>query len=100
MGEDVTVLRDEITAYDDGTVARVRILAVPESDKFPDGVKYAFHYGKAGGDDPIVRYDNHHGPHEVHRGEDTEEIEFPGVNPLYKRWRTELPADKRQDWPL
>jgi hypothetical protein len=27
MGEDVTVLQDEIEAYDDGTVARVRVLA-------------------------------------------------------------------------
>jgi hypothetical protein len=69
MGDDVAVLRDEIEAYSDGTVARVRILAVPESDRFPDGVKYAFHYGVAGTEQPIVRFDNHHGPHELHLGE-------------------------------
>jgi len=62
MDEDVIILRDEIEAYNDGTVARVRILAVPESDRFPEGIKYAFHYGEAGADHPIVRYDNHHGP--------------------------------------
>ncbi len=58
MSEDVTVVRDEVEAYADGTVARVRILAVPESEKFPDGIKYAFHYGDTGADDPIIRFDN------------------------------------------
>lgn len=98
MGEDVTVLQDEIEAYDDGTVARVRVLAVPTSDRFPEGLKYAFHYGEAGGDTPIVRYDNHHGPHEVHRGSNVDEIDFPGLQELYRRWRSELPADKQADW--
>nr|WP_249361465.1 hypothetical protein [Haloterrigena sp. H1] len=54
MSDDVTVVRDEIEAYADGTVARVRVLAVPESEKFPDGIKYAFHYGVAGADNPII----------------------------------------------
>lgn len=95
---DVVVLRDEIEAYADGTVARVRVLPVPESDQFPEGIKYAFHYGEAGGRNPIVRYDNHHGTHEVHRGPSTEEIDFPGLQVLYRRWRTDLPEEKRDDW--
>lgn len=98
MGEDVTVLRDEIEAYEDGTVARVRVLAVPNSDQYPEGIKYAFHYGEAGADNPIIRYDNHHGPHEVHRGPETEEIDFPGLQLLYQRWQAELPEQKRNDW--
>jgi hypothetical protein len=44
MGDDVTVVRDDKVAYDDKTVARVRVLSVPESDQYPTGVKYAFHY--------------------------------------------------------
>lgn len=98
MDEDVTVLRDEIQAYDDGTVARVRVLSVPTSDRFPEGVKYAFHYGRAGADAPIVRYDNHHGTHEVHRGSEVADIDFPGLPDLYRRWRAELPEDKQDDW--
>jgi hypothetical protein len=98
MDEDVVELRDEITAYDDGTVARVRVLSVPTSDRFPEGIKYAFHYGKAGADDPIVRYDNHHGTHEVHYGSEVQEIDFPGLAELYGRWRAELPTDKQGDW--
>lgn len=48
MDDDVVVAVDEIEAYDDGTVARIRVLRVPESSRFPDGLKYAFHYGTAG----------------------------------------------------
>ena len=51
MSDDVTVLEDEIEAYADGTVARVRVLSVPTSDRFEDGIKYAYHYGEAGADD-------------------------------------------------
>ena len=58
MADDVVVLRDEQTAYDDGTVVRVRLLRVPESERFGEGVKYALHYGAAGADDPIIRFDN------------------------------------------
>jgi len=44
MGDDVTVVRDDKAAYDDKTAARVRVLSVLESDQYPTGVKYAFHY--------------------------------------------------------
>lgn len=98
MGDDVVALRDEIEAYDDGHVARVRVLAVPESDRFPDGIKYAFHYGEAGVADPIIRFDNHHGVHELHIGEQIYEIAFPGLQALYRAWRAALPPEKRADW--
>ena len=95
----MTVLRDETSAYDDGTVARIRVLAVPESGQYPDGIKYAFHYSEAGADAPIVRFDNHHGPHELHLGDRTFEVEFPGLQALYGAWRAALPPEKRADWP-
>lgn len=96
--DDVTVVRDEIEAYDDGTVARVRVLQVPTSDRFEAGIKYTFHFGEAGGDHPVVRFDNHHGVHELHLGETTFEIDFPGLRPLYRAWRAALPPEKRRDW--
>lgn len=99
MGGDVTVLRDDTEAYDDGTVARIRVLSVPESSQYPGGIKYAFHYGEAGANDPIIRFDNHHGPHELHLGPQAFEIEFPGLQPLYRAWRAALPPAKRADWP-
>lgn len=99
MGDDVTVVRDEIEAYADGTVARVRVLVVPVSDRFPEGVKYAFHYGEARADHPVIRFDNHHGVHELHLGPTTFEIDFPGVASLYRAWQAALPQKKRIDWP-
>lgn len=98
MGEDVEVLRDEIRAYDDETVARVRVLAVPESEQYPEGIKYAMHYGDVGADHPIVRFDNHHGPHELHMGGRTWIIDFPGLSTVYETWRAALPPEKRIDW--
>lgn len=98
MGDDVTVVRDEKVAYDDRTVARVRVLSVPESDQYPTGVKYAFHYGDAGVEHPIIRLDNHHGPHELHLGPTTYEIDYPGLESLYETWRAALPPEKRADW--
>lgn len=98
VSDDVTVLRDEIEAYDDGTVARVRVLVVPESDRFADGVKYAFHYGEAGAEQPIIRFDNHHGIHELHLGPTTYEIDFPGLPALYRAWRAALPPQIRANW--
>ena len=52
MGDDAVVVRDEIDAYNDGTIARVRVLSVPDSDRFPAGIKDAFHYGDAGASHP------------------------------------------------
>ena len=47
--EDVRVLGDTERRFEDGTVLRVRVLAVPDSEKFPEGVKYRLHYGTDGG---------------------------------------------------
>lgn len=96
--EDVVVVRDEIEAYDDGTVARVRVLQVPVSERFGDGIKYAFHYGVAGAGNPVVRFDNHHGTHELHLDDATFAVDYPGLGSIYRAWRVALPAEKRHDW--
>lgn len=70
----------------------------PNSERFEEGVKYAYHYGEAGADEPIIRFDNHHGPHELHLGENTFDIDFPGLAQLYRAWRAALPPEKRADW--
>lgn len=98
MGDGVITVRDDVQAYADGTVASVRVLSVPESACFPEGVKYAFHYGEVGVEHPVVRFDNHHGFHELHVGAKTYEIEYPGLRSLYRAWRAALPPEKRPDW--
>lgn len=93
MTGEVEVIEDyRLPHFDLGTIEQVKIMRVPESEKFPEGVKYRMHYGYIDGeDDPIVRYDNSHGRHEKHEGDDVEEIEFPGVPALYARFREHLP---------
>ena len=44
-GDDVRVVEDTERRFGDGAVLRVRVLAVPESNKFADGIKYRLHYG-------------------------------------------------------
>lgn len=87
---DVDVVMD-FKREEDGQILRVRVLSVPESEKFPEGIKYRFHCGTADGT-TIVRYDNSHGYHERHVGEITEEIEFPdnGFEVLYRRFMADI----------
>lgn len=90
--DEVTVVRDRRREFGNRLV-RIRVLRVPESEKFPAVIKYAFHYGQKGVDEPILRYDNHHGVHERHEGASVEEIDFPGAEQLLRRFIDELPDD-------
>jgi len=72
--DDVEVVLDRERETEDGHVVRVKAMRVPESEKFPEGVKYRFHYGTLAGD-TILRYDNSHGVHERHTEDALEEIE-------------------------
>lgn len=89
--DDVVVVFDR--RRDLGTeIVKLRVLRVPDSEKFPEGVKYAYHYGAKDADAPYLRYDNHHGIHERHEGEHAEEIEFPGYESLLRRFAREIPV--------
>lgn len=87
--DEVEVVRDYRREDSEGNIIRVKILQVPESEKFPEGVKYRLHYGTKA-DETLLRYDNSHGVHERHRGDEVELIEFPGIAPLYERFREEI----------
>lgn len=82
--DDVEVLEDE-ERYEGNRVIRRKVMEVPQSSKYPEGVKYRLHYGTLDGD-TIIRYDNSHGIHEKHEGENTEEIEYPGMTELIRRF--------------
>jgi hypothetical protein len=88
--DDVRVLEDTERRFADGTVLRVRVLAVPESEKFPDGIKYRLHYGTDEGE-TLVRYDNSHGVHERHTTDGLDDdYEFPGYEALQTRFWNEV----------
>ena len=93
--EDVRVLEDTERRFADGSVLRVRVLAVPESEKFPDGVKYRLHYGTDDGETRI-RYDNSHGVHERHTPEGLDDdYEFPGYNAVQERFWDEVEQGRK-----
>lgn len=57
--------------------------------KHPEGLKYTLHLGTVGGE-TLVRYDNAHESHHVHRGGEVEEIEFEGMTELVERFLTHV----------
>ena len=79
----------------DTRYAEVKAWSVPESDRYPDGVKYGFQYGTFE-DETIFRYDNfsdhpgapHH--HKHTKGGNVERVAFEGVEALYKRFKNEV----------
>lgn len=94
MAEDdaVLVLEDDQDFGD--TYVEVRAWWVPTSDRYPDGVRYSMQYGTEDGE-TIVRYDNfpdHPGAahHHKHTPEGVEDVDFPGVEPLYDRFKREV----------
>jgi len=70
-------------------VIRVKIMHVHESEKFPEGVKYRLHFGTVN-DETLVRYDNSHGVHERHEGDEVEYINFPGIEALVERFEADV----------
>lgn len=82
-----------------GEVIHVKVIAVPKSERYPDSIKYAFHYGRTDGATTYPRYDNAHGILEKHVGERTEELEsFPGVGALLRRFRAEVTGTDQTDF--
>lgn len=90
------MLEDTERYFRDGTVLRVRVLSVPESEKFPDGVKYRLHYGTEAGK-TLIRYDNSHGDHERHTTDGLDETyEFPGYDAVQRRFWNEVEQTRGQ----
>lgn len=77
------------------TYAEVRAWAVPESDRYPDGLKYSMQYGTTDGE-TIIRYDNFPdhpdaAPHHKHLADETvQDVEFEGIEALFDRFKAEV----------
>lgn len=87
---DVRVLEDTERRFEYGTVLHIRVLSVPASEKFPDGVKYRLHYRTEAGD-MLIRYGNSHGHHERHTADGLDEsYEFPSYDAVQRRFWSEV----------
>ena len=75
--------------------AEVQAWVVPDSDRYPDGIKYSMQYGTAAGE-TILRYDNfpdhpdaaRHHKHTA--GGDVRYVEFEGIRALFQRFKDEV----------
>lgn len=86
--DDVDVVRNYRRIVGDHVI-RVKIMRVPETEKFPEGIKYRLHFGTLD-DETIVRYDNSHGVHERHDGNEVTVVEFPGIDALVDRFERDV----------
>ncbi|MFC6907251.1 toxin-antitoxin system TumE family protein [Halalkalicoccus tibetensis] len=100
--DDATLLLETRQNFGD-TYAEVRAWDVPPSERYPDGVHYSMQYGTTDGS-LIFRYDNfpdHPGAaeHHKHIGESrVEDIDFPGVLDLYRRFKAEVNDHENGQW--
>ena len=101
-GDDEAELLVDVTRDFGDHHAEVSAYRVPESDRYPDGIKYSMRYGNAAGE-TIVRYDNfpdHPGAahHHKHRDDGSvEDVEFEGLRSLFERFRSEV-REHGHDW--
>ena len=86
-----------------GTLVDVTAWRVPRSDRYPEGVRYSMQYGHIDGG-TIIRYDNfpdHPGASRHHNHTEdgsVESVEFPGLLPLFRRFKQEV-RNHGEHWP-
>lgn len=101
-GDDVARPIISVTKDFGDRYAEVSAYRVPDSERYPDGIKYSMQYGNAAGE-TIFRYDNfpdhpdaaHHHKHEAD-GSITD-VDFDGLRPLFERFKNEV-IDHGHDW--
>ena len=90
-----------------GTYVQESVTLVPASDRYPDGVKYSFQYGRDdddADDNTIIRYDNfpdHPDAPRHHKHTESGEIEpveFEGYRALRDRFKAEV-NEHGTHWP-
>ncbi|WP_135829991.1 toxin-antitoxin system TumE family protein [Halorussus halobius] len=81
----------ELTQKTGDYIKHIRVRRTTD-DKYPCGYDYALHYGTLDGD-TLLRYDNaheRHKGHERHTPDGVEQIDFPGMEALIRRFEREI----------
>lgn len=85
------VLYDEKHTDAEGGIVQVRVLSIPASPDFPEGVRYRLAYVQPGRTQPSILYDNHRGKgHHRHYGEVEEDYQFRDVQKLLDDFKRDL----------
>lgn len=101
-GDDEAQLVIAVTKDFGDRYAEVRAHSVPESDRYPEGLKYSMQYGTVAGE-TILRYDNfpdhpEAAHHHRHRADGTvTDVDFDGLQDLFERFKIEV-NDHGHDW--
>jgi hypothetical protein len=82
------------TEFDDGTRYEMRAWQVPETEEYPNGIRYRFQYMTADGT-TLLRYDNNHyrdgvGMHHRHTPDGVEGIDFEGLASHVRKFKHEV----------
>jgi hypothetical protein len=78
-------------------------MAVPQSKRYPEGVRYSMQYGSTDGE-TVIRYDNfpdHPGASNHHKHTEdgpVKDVEFPGVFLLSQQFKQEV-RNHGEHWP-
>lgn len=97
------VFEDADTLHD-GTRYEMVATRVPESDDYPEGIKYRFQYMTADGD-TLLRFDNfpHHpgvGRHHYHDPDGAfDDIEYTGLTDHVRKFYDRIDADDEERHP-
>jgi hypothetical protein len=94
-GNDEATLVLDVTKDFGDRYAEVVAYTVPESDRYPEGIKYSMQYGNIAGE-TLIRYDNypdhpgaaHHHKHTADGA--VEDVEFASLRDLYDRFKSEV----------
>ncbi|MFH1587201.1 MAG: DUF6516 family protein [Candidatus Diapherotrites archaeon] len=88
------LLRRNKKQLDKYSFIEYRIYSVPESEDFPDGVKYSMNFVIK--EECVLRYDNERGKgHHRHLGEVESKIQFKSINILIKNFFGEVGKIRR-----
>lgn len=98
-GDDgATLVLDKEERFPSGTYVEAVAYVIPESERYPEGVKYSFQYGTAEGD-TVFRYDNFPdhpdvtAHHKHTRDGSVEPVAFDGLQALFNRFKTEVKSN-------
>ncbi|MCH7873668.1 MAG: hypothetical protein IH965_00020 [Gemmatimonadetes bacterium] len=80
--------------FEDGNRYEMLAWSIPESEEYPEGIKYRFQYMDEDGS-TLLRYDNSHhregvGMHHRHTSDSVEGMEFEGLTTHIRRFKEDI----------
>ena len=92
------LLLREKSIYGDGSIMDLVVWGIPESEKYPDAVRYRLAFIARGGERPAVLYDNHYPKgHHKHIGKDEMPYHYRDIETLFKDFDDDVLEVRREN---